>query len=106
MVPYSVKYGNKSLEDKNNSNEIILTGIFLKVKGLSKGGSFAPDDGPGPHPLETSLSLLLLHAIVEGVLLSKVLFLCLNGFFIQKFFCQAFNLQFMFEIRIAVSMPV
>ena len=30
---HSVKYRNKSLEAKNNSNEIILTGIFLKVKG-------------------------------------------------------------------------
>ena len=32
MGAYSVKYGNKRLEDKNNSNDIILTGIFLKVK--------------------------------------------------------------------------
>ena len=28
MGAYSVKYGNKSLEDKNNSNEIILIGFF------------------------------------------------------------------------------
>ena len=27
-----VKCGNKNLEDQNNSNEIILTGFFLKVK--------------------------------------------------------------------------
>ena len=33
MVAYSVKYGNKSLEDKNNSNEIILiVFFFLKFK--------------------------------------------------------------------------
>ena len=25
---YLVKYGNKSLADKNNSNEIILIGVF------------------------------------------------------------------------------
>ena len=31
MGAYSVKYGNKNLEDKNNSNKIILTGIFLKL---------------------------------------------------------------------------
>ena len=30
---YLVKSGNKSLEYKNNSNEIILIGFFLKVKG-------------------------------------------------------------------------
>ena len=47
---YSVKYGNKSLEDKNNSNVIILIGFFMKFKGdflfldVQKGGSFAPDD--------------------------------------------------------------
>ena len=49
---HSVKYGNRSLEDKNNSNEIILTGFFLKVKGdfhfldVREVGSFAPDDPP------------------------------------------------------------
>ena len=32
MGAYSVKYGNKSLEDKNNSNKIILIGFFLKDK--------------------------------------------------------------------------
>ena len=31
---YSVKYGNKCLEGKNNSNEIILIGFFLKFKGI------------------------------------------------------------------------
>ena len=29
----SVNYGNKSLENKNKSNEIILMGFFLKVEG-------------------------------------------------------------------------
>ena len=34
MGTYSVKLGNKSLEDKNNLNEIILMQLFfLKVKG-------------------------------------------------------------------------
>ena len=30
---YFVKYRNKCLEDKHNSNQIILIGLFLKVKG-------------------------------------------------------------------------
>ena len=29
---HSVKYSNKSLEDENNSNEIILIGFFLKIR--------------------------------------------------------------------------
>ena len=32
MGTYSVKYRNKSLDDKNNSNEIILIHFFLIVK--------------------------------------------------------------------------
>ena len=31
MGVYSVKYGNKSLEDKNNSNEIFQIGFSLEV---------------------------------------------------------------------------
>ena len=30
---HSVKYGNKSLDDKNILNEVILIKFFLKVKG-------------------------------------------------------------------------
>ena len=39
MYAYLVKFGNKSLEAKNNSNEIILIGFYLRVKGnVQKGG--------------------------------------------------------------------
>ena len=47
---YSLKYGKKSLEDKNISNKIILIGFFLKIKGkfsfidVQKRKSFTPDD--------------------------------------------------------------
>ena len=56
MGVYSVKYGYKSLEDENNSNEIILIGFFLKVKGdfpfldAQKGGR-SPDDSPSSRRL-------------------------------------------------------
>ena len=57
MGTYSVKYGSKSLEDENNSNKIILKGLFMKVKGdfprldVQNGpGSFASDN---PLPLSS-----------------------------------------------------
>ena len=61
MHAYSVKYDNKSLEDKNNSNKIILAAIFLKVKGdfpfldFQKGGRSnltTPSPPPPAMPMD------------------------------------------------------